>query len=80
MLGKRGAARALPLGLNEEEKQALERSAETLKGVINEVRKDFKVGEKKVEAVEEEVKAAEGAEAKVDEGEKLEAAAVASVI
>lgn len=44
VLGRRGAARALPLNLNEDENEALEKSAETLRGVIAEVRKDFKLG------------------------------------
>lgn len=47
----------------------MERSAETLRGVIAEVRKDFKVGERKVEAVEEEVKATEGGKADADDTE-----------
>lgn len=72
VLGRRGAARALGLGLDGGEREALERSAETLRGVIEEVRKDFKVGEQKVEAVEE-VKAAKGGKADTAQGKTVEA-------
>lgn len=44
VLGRRGAARALPLALNDDENEALEKSAETLRAVIADVRKDFKLG------------------------------------
>ncbi|SPO05261.1 related to lactate dehydrogenase [Cephalotrichum gorgonifer] len=43
VLGRRGAARALPLGLSDEENALLEKSAETLRGVIADVRRDFEV-------------------------------------
>lgn len=44
VLGRRGVTRTLPLRLSADENEALERSAETLRGVIRDVEKDFKVG------------------------------------
>ena len=51
-LGRRGIARTLPLQHDEEENEALARSAETLRGVIGEVRKDFTLGVEAAEKVE----------------------------
>ncbi|KAL2110783.1 hypothetical protein VUR80DRAFT_712 [Thermomyces stellatus] len=44
VLGRQGAARALPQKLNDEEHEALEKSAEMLRDVIAQARKDFKLG------------------------------------
>ena len=52
VLGRRGIARTLPLQLDEAENEALARSAETLRGVIGEVRKDFTLGVEAAEKVE----------------------------
>jgi L-lactate dehydrogenase len=46
VLGRRGAARVLPVTLNEEEQAALEKSAKTLKDVIASVQDEFEEAKK----------------------------------
>jgi L-lactate dehydrogenase len=46
VLGRRGAARVLPITLSEGEQKALENSANTLRQVITSVREDFEAAKK----------------------------------